>query len=452
MQTMTKSSAEMEIHEKDKQFEERGRQFFEDWEERFLAPYACKSRDMHHTRMNTEMEDAHRTAFQRDRDRIIYSNSFRNLSDKSQILVEHNSEHNRSRLTHTVEVVQVSKTIANAMGLNEDLTEAIALGHDLGHPPFGHTGEAVLDHLLSGEDTAEGTLKGENLGGFKHNYQSLRVVDQVEKKYGYDGLNLTAVVREGILKHTSTRSERYYYPDLNLRALNYDHLMALTLEGQVAAIADEIAQRTFDLEDALRAGYIRVNDVRELKLIQEVETKCSIRQILETNQDEYINLLISGLVRTLVSDVIQNTVRRIKDFCERKKRTQDFDEWLVIFSLDVNRKQNELDTFIQKELGNNFQVNRFNKKSEKVIRKLFKAYYSNPLQMNDRFLERYTSKKADPQFRLRKLPAKIVQDKIAEFQRDPLYARHIADYISSMSDSFAVQEYKAIYIPEASVI
>ncbi len=442
----------METTEKQKQFTERGRDFFEEWEEKFLAPYACKSRGMHGTRLNQEMEDAHRTAFQRDRDRIIYSNSFRNLSDKSQVLVEHNSEHNRSRLTHTVEVVQVSKTIANAMGLNEDLAEAIALGHDLGHPPFGHTGETVLDRLLNGEDTAEGTLQGENLGGFKHNYQSLRVVDFVEKKYGYDGLNLTAAVREGILKHTSTRNERYFYPEMNLTALNYDHFMALTLEGQVAAIADEIAQRTFDLEDALRANYIRVNDVRELKLIQEVENTCRIKDILSTNQEEYVNLLISGLVRVLVSDVIQNTIRRIEDFCSRKKRTHHFDEWLVIFSLEVNRRQNELDTFMQKELGNNFQVNRFNKKSEKVIRKLFKAYYTNPLQMNDRFLERYTARRVDPQFRLRKLPAKIVQEKINEFQKDPLYARHIADYIASMSDSFAVQEYKAIYIPEASVI
>lgn len=442
----------MEIAAQEKVFEERGRQFYEAWEEYYLAPYACKSKDMHKTRVNDEIEDVHRTAFQRDRDRIIYSNSFRNLSDKRQILVEHNSEHNRSRLTHTVEVVQVSKTIANAMGLNEDLTEAIALGHDLGHPPFGHTGEALLDLLLNGEDTAEGILTGEDLGGFKHNYQSLRVVDFIEKKYGYDGLNLTAAVREGILKHTSTRSERYYYPDVNLNALNYDHLMAMTLEGQVAAIADEIAQRTFDLEDALRANYIRVEEARELKLIQDVEAKCKIKDFLESKRDEYINLLISGLVRALVSDVIQNTVRRIKDFCERKNRTNNFDEWLVIFSLDVNRKQNELDTFIQKELGNNFQVNRVNKKSEKVIRKLFKAYYTNPLQMNDRFLERYTSRKVDLHFRLRKLPAKLVQEKIKEFQKDPLYARHIADYIASMSDSFSVQEYKAIYIPESSVI
>lgn len=442
----------MEIKAQEKMFEERGRQFFEDWEERFLAPHACKSKDMHKTRLNEEIEDAHRTAFQRDRDRIIYSNSFRNLSDKRQILVEHVSERNRSRLTHTVEVVQVSKAIANAMGLNEDLTEAIALGHDLGHPPFGHTGEALLDQLLNGEDTAEGTLSGENFGGFKHNYQSLRVVDFIEKKYGYDGLNLTAVVREGILKHTSTRNERYFYPDMNLNALNYDQFMAMTLEGQVAAIADEIAQRTFDLEDALRADYIKVNDARELKLIQDVETRCDIQQVLAVNEDEYINLLISGLVRILVADVIQNTMQRIKDFCERKKRTNNFDEWLVIFSLDINRKQNELETFIIKELGNNFQVNRVNKKSEKVIRKLFKAYYSNPLQMNDRFLERYTSRKVDPQFRLRKLPAKLVKEKIGEFQKDPLYARHIADYIASMSDSFAVQEYKAIYIPEASVL
>jgi len=433
-------------------FFDRGRDFVEDSEELYLAPYATKSKNMHKTRLYEEIEDIHRTAFQRDRDRIIYSNSFRNLSDKRQVLVERDSERNRSRLTHTVEVVQVSKTIATAMGLNHDLTEAIALGHDLGHPPFSHTGEALLDGILNGEDTCEGTLNGANLGGFKHNYQSLRVVDILEKKYGYEGLNLTAAVREGILKHTSTRCERYNYPDMNLSALHYDQFMSMTLEGQVAAIADEIAQRTFDLEDALRANYIDVKDIREVKIIQDVEVQGKLAALLETNRDTYINFLISGLVRLLVSDVIQNTVRRVEEFCSRKDRYHTFDEWLVIFSLDVNRKQNELDTFMQKELGNNFQINRVNKKSEKVLRKLFKAYYMNPLQMNDKFLERYTAKKIDRQFQLRKLPHKAVQDTIKEFQRDPLYARHIADYIASMSDSFAVQEYKAIYIPEASVL
>ncbi|NUM79866.1 dNTP triphosphohydrolase [bacterium] len=429
-------------------FIDRGRQFVEEWEEKYLAPYACKSKSRHHTRVFEEIDDAHRTAFQRDRDRIIYSNSFRNLSDKRQVLIERNSERNRSRLTNTVEVVQVSKAIAQAMGLNEDLTEAIALGHDLGHPPFGFMGEEVLDEILSGEDRVDNVLTGQDYGGFKHNYQSLRVVDKLEKKYGYEGLNLTAVVREGILKHTSTRCEKYNYPGTNLDGLHYEHLMSLTLEGQVAAIADQIAQRTYDLEDIVRANYISLKDLRGIKIIQEVEQEYKIEPLWNSNTDEYINLLVSGLVRMMVSDVIDNTIRRIEDFCRRKNRLSDFDEWLVIFSLEVNRKQKELDMFIQKELGNNFQVNRANSKSQKVVRKLFKAYYTNPLQMDDKFLGRYTSKKVDVQFDLRKLPTKLVREKIKEFQQDPLYARHIADYVASMTDSFAIQEYKAIYIPE----
>lgn len=436
------------VDKSDVGFFEREREYIEEWEEKYLAPYACRSRNQHTSRRNQEVEDVHRTAFQRDRDRIIYSNSFRNLSDKRQVLVEQHSEHNRSRLTHTVEVVQVSKTICKAMGLNEDLAEAIALGHDIGHPPFGHTGEAVLDRILNGEDDVEGTFTGRDFGGFKHNYQSLRVVDLIEKKYGYDGLNLTAVVREGILKHTSTRCERYTYPDMDLTELHGELLMPLTLEGQVAAIADEIAQRTFDLEDALKANYVALNDIRQLKLVQDVESICRLSDLLPNRPDEYINLLISGLVRVLVSDVIQNTIRRVSDFCERKKRRMEFDEWLVIFSLDVNRKQNELDSFLQRELGNNFDMNRVNKKSEKVIRKLFKAYYTNPLQMHDKFLERYTNRKEGMDFRLRKIPQKLVSEKVKVFQEDPLYVRHIADYIGSMTDSFAVQEYKAIYIPE----
>lgn len=428
----------------------RKRSYVEEWEEKFLAPYACKSRGHHSTRLYEELEDEHRTAFQRDRDRIIYSNAFRNLSDRRQILVERDSEHNRSRLTHTVEVVQVSKTIASAMGLNQDLTEAIALGHDLGQPPFADVGENLLNAFLNGTDTAEGVLPGLDWGGFKHNYQSLRVVDKLEKKYGYKGLNLTAVVREGILKHSSTRVEQYCYPDMMLDNLHYDFLMSLTLEGQVAAIADKIAQRTFDLEDALRAGYIATKDIRHLRIIRDIENTFNAETLFHDNPEEYQHLLISGLVRLLVHDVIHNTLRRIEDFCERKKRFDQFDEWLVIFSLEVNRKQNELDTFIQRELTNNFMINRVNKKSEKVVRKLFKAYFSNPLQMEDRFLDRYTETKLEPGITLRKLPPKIVQEKIREFQKDPLYARHIVDYIAMMSDSFAIEEYKAIYIPETT--
>ena len=426
---------------------ERKSSFVEEWEERYLAPYACKSKDLHKTRLYDETEDDHRTPFQRDRDRIIYSNSFRNLSDKRQILIEHDAEHNRSRLTHTVEVVQVSKTIARSMGLNEDLSEAIALGHDLGHPPFGHTGEHILNEILSGRNTVEGALTGENFGGFKHNYQSLRVVDKVEKKYGYDGLNLTAVVREGILKHTSTQCEKYKYPDLDLSSVHPEHLMSLTLEGQVAAIADEISQRTFDLEDAVRANYIELDAVREIKIIKHVEKLGRLAELRSKNSDEYLNFLISGLVRLLVNDVIGNTLKRIEEFCERKTRKRQFDEWLVIFSLEVNRMQNELDTFLYREMSNNFRVNRANSKCEKVLRKLFKAYYSNPLQMSDKFLKGYTSK-ISPDFNLRHLKPNLVKDKIAEFQRDPLFARHVADYIASMSDSYAIQEYKMIYIPE----
>lgn len=429
-------------------FFDRRRQHTENWEEQYLAPYACKSRGMHTSRLVEEIDDEHRTAFQRDRDRIIYSNSFRNLSDKRQVLVERDSERNRSRLTNTVEVVQVSKTIASAMGLNEDLTEAIALGHDLGHPPFSDVGEAVLDGILSGEDKLEGVLTGIDYGGFKHNYQSLRVVDFIEKKYDYDGLNLTSVVREGILKHTSTQAERFHDPNLDFSRVHVEHLMSLTLEGQVAAIADEIAQRTFDLEDALRADYIKLRDVRRVKLIQEVEKENRLAELCDQRPDEYINWLIAGLVRKLVGDVISNTLRRVEDFCARKNRRESFDEWLVIFSLDVNRKQNELDTFIQRELANNFFVNRANQRCGKVIRKLFKAYFVNPLQMNDKFLRRYTSRKKGPDFDLRKLPRKQVTECIAEFQKDAAFVRHIADYVASMSDSYSVQEYKMIYIPE----
>ncbi|MGH7449833.1 MAG: dGTP triphosphohydrolase, partial [bacterium] len=264
-----------------------------DWhniESHWLAPYACSSVGAHATRRFAENEHKYRTAFQRDRDRIIHSRAFRRLKHKRQVFLITEGDHFRTRLTHTLEVAQISRTMARALGLNEDLVEAIALGHDLGHTPFGHLGETVLNEILQGYDTLEGLLDPDlalqssegksGFGGFKHNYQSLRVVDVLEQKYEVAGLNLTAPVREGILKHTRLKRGQYEYPSFDVEALAFELDMATTLEGQIVAIADEVAQRTHDLEDGLRAGLVEVEEVRRLEIVQQVEARLPIAKLL----------------------------------------------------------------------------------------------------------------------------------------------------------------------------
>ncbi|RQV97711.1 dNTP triphosphohydrolase, partial [bacterium] len=259
------------------EFKIRDRKFYEELEDKYLAPYAARSKAAHQTRIHPEKEHPYRTAFQRDRDRIVHSRSFRRLKHKQQVFLISEGDHYRTRITHTMEVSQLSRTLAKALGLNEELVEAIALGHDLGHTPFGHIGEVVLNDILSGKDNLEGVLEGKNLGGFKHNYQGVRVVDLLEKKYEFDGLNLTSPVREGILKHTRLYRARYSYPNFYYDGLHFDLDNATTLEGQVVAISDEIAQRTHDLEDGVRAGLAELEQILELDIIKIVEQKYKLK-------------------------------------------------------------------------------------------------------------------------------------------------------------------------------
>jgi len=215
-------------------------------EQKFLAPYGVKSNQSRGRRYK-EREHSFRSLFQRDRDRIIHSTAFRRLEYKTQVFVNHEGDYYRTRLTHTIEVNQIARTIARALRLNEDLTEAIALAHDLGHTPFGHAGEKILSELMK------------DSGGFEHNRQGLRVVDKLEKKYRkFDGLNLTYEVREGIIKHHTP----YDLPEYQ----EFNPAEFPTLECQVVSLADEIAYTSHDLDDGLKAGLIGENDLREIKL------------------------------------------------------------------------------------------------------------------------------------------------------------------------------------------
>ncbi|MBN2010978.1 dNTP triphosphohydrolase [candidate division KSB1 bacterium] len=392
----------------------RDRIFLEQQEKLILAPYAVLSVDAHKTRRLQEPEHPYRTAIQRDRDRIIHSRAFRRLKHKRQVFLVSFGDHYRTRLTHTLEVSQISRTIAKALGLNEELTEAVALGHDLGHTPFGHAGEVVLNRILSGQDNLDGILTGENIGGFKHNYQSLRVVDQIEKEYFFDGLNLTAYVREGIIKHTRLKRASIQYPELELTGIYFELDNATHLEGQVVAISDEIAQRTHDLEDGIIAGLVNINRVLELPVIQYVKERITISTKLEKQSTAYRNSLINGLISVLIGDIIETSMKKIQAFYEKNNRLNYFDEEIVSFSEEINPLQIELDAFIHREIIRPSSSSQIIAADEDTIRNLFKSFYQKP-------------------------PAQIAGTLTMGYES---YVRSIADYIAGMTDHYAQTEIK----------
>jgi dGTPase len=395
-----------------------------DWqkfESQWLAPYACSSIGAQTTRRFAESAHEYRTAFQRDRDRIIHSRAFRRLKHKRQVFLITDGDHFRTRLTHTLEVAQISRTMARALGLNEDLVEAIALGHDLGHTPFGHLGETVLNEILQGRDALDGVLDGSSLGGFKHNYQSLRIVDVLEQKYEFSGLNLTAPVREGILKHTRLKRGQYQYPNFNVDALAFESDAATTIEGQIVAIADEVAQRTHDLEDGMRAGLAKVEQVRALEIVRGVEERLPITQLLphsptasaEDSDYVYRNELINGLINLLVSDIIQQTLLQIERFSGHWGRFSFFNEEVVRFSPKIDPLQKALNAFIYQQVILVPSVQRADTQVKDVLRTLFRLYYEDS----------------------RLLPGvELLHSPWAE------RPRQIADFIAGMTDHFALAE------------
>ena len=417
----------------------RTRSALEALERQTLSPFAAFSADAGKTRLIAEEEHAYRTTFQRDRDRIIHSRAFRRLKHKRQVFLVSYGDHYRTRLTHTIEVSQLSRTIARTLGLNEDLAEAIALGHDTGHTPFGHTGEVVLHRIMTGEDTLDGVFVIGNSGGYKHNYQSVRIVDANEKKYEFDGLNLTATVREGILKHTRLRRGHVNMPNFRYEGLEYDLDDAVTLERQIVAVCDEIAQRTHDLEDGLRARYVALERVRLLPLVQLVEKRRGLA--FERNADRFLyrNRLIRKLVDVLISDVIEQTAENMTAFQAQTGRTSYFDRRIVWFSDELDPLQAELDRFIMKEIIQVAVAERGDERAVLLIRTLFRHYLLHPNLL--------------PPYRLRKIVADdelpiLYEPKAAErpqlherLRRRADFARAVCDHVAGMTDHFAEAVY-----------
>ncbi len=434
-------------------FVRRRRQLQAD-EEKRLSLFAIRSSESTRRRPVEEDPADIRLEFQRDRDRILHARAFRRLKHKTQVFVPHVGDHPRTRLTHTLEVGQLARTIARSLGLNEDLAEAVAIGHDLGHTAFGHTGETVLDEILRGGNPEVKLPEAvvAEVGRFKHNYQSLRVVDLLERRYDSPGLNLTDQVREAILKHTTWKVDYHFpLPDREGLFLN----QPCHLEGQAVAIADEIAQQTHDLEDGLRARSVELETVEELTAARRViETIGSDRYYGERNWIRQ-NTLVRGLIRLFISDVVAASAERIRGFLEQHEIGDHADfvrlsravsQTAVWMSPEIADLFDELKSFIYARIINQGPVSRQDWRARKVLTALFGTYWTAPATLPDYLLRRAAEECALPY--LRDLPLKRIAGTVAErYHSSSGFARLIVDHLAGMSDRFALEEYRRLQLP-----
>jgi len=377
------------------------REEFESWEEKFLAPYALKS-SQSRGRQYSETKHPYRTDFQRDRDRIVHSTAFRRLEYKTQVFVNHEGDHYRTRLTHTLEVSIIARSLARNLGANEDLTEAIALAHDLGHTPFGHAGEEALDELLKEH------------GGFEHNSQCMRVVDLLERRYpGFPGLNLTYEVREGILRHHS-HYDNPRLPDEFRGDKNP------SLECQIVNIADEIAYNCHDVDDGLSSGVLNEDQLNEIDIWREQFTLVR-RDHPQLDEQMRRHVMVRYLINYLAGDLTQRTLSNIAHLKPgHPDDVRASEKFLVGFSETVTGQNSQLKLHLYKNMYRHFRMVRMSEKAGMIIRELYSAYMSN----------------------IDILPSHVK----ARFEIEP---RHVvvADYIAGMTDRFAASEYKKLVDP-----
>ncbi len=370
-----------------------------------LAPSAASNANTR-GRRHPEPAPAYRSEFQRDRDRIIHCAAFRRLEYKTQVFVNHEGDLFRTRLTHSIEVAQIGRSIARALGLNEDLTEAIALAHDLGHTPFGHTGQDALNDCMRDH------------GGFEHNLQSLRVVDLLEEKYAaFPGLNLSFETREGILKHCSLKNAAQL-GELGRRFLEKKQP---SLEAQIANLADEIAYNNHDVDDGLRSGLIGLDQLVETALFgghyREVE-----RAYPALTPRVRIHEIVRRMINHLVTDLIEHTRARIEATgVAGIDDVRACGQALAGHSQALCAQSQELKQFLRQRLYAHYRVRRMSQKAAGIVSELFQAFMDDP----------------------RLLPPQY-QDKIAE---PAAQARVIADYIAGMTDRYAIREHKRLFDP-----
>ncbi len=376
-------------------------------DEQWLAPYACRASSSR-GRDYDEPEAPGRNAFQRDRDRIIHSTAFRRLEYKTQVFVNHEGDHYRTRLTHSLEVAQIARSICRMLRLHEDLAEAVSLAHDLGHTPFGHSGQDALDAVMK------------PYGGFEHNRQSLRVVEKLERKYAaFPGLNLSYETREGIVKHHSPHD---IPKNQDLARFHLEE--QAPLEAQISNLADEIAYNNHDVDDGYRAGMLNLDQLMQVRLFrmhfEEVER-------LHPGADERlkVNETVRRMIHFLIMDAVEETRRRIEACGVASfEDVRACSEPLVGFSREVRHMNGEIKRFLFRNMYRHYRVVRMAAKAERVIREMFDAYMEAPEMLPP-----------GPQRRL----SEVGEGDLAA------RARVVADYIAGMTDRYALQEYARLF-------
>ncbi len=367
------------------------------YEQKILAPYAAfsfKTRGRHYP----QPPHPSRTPFQRDRDRVIHSAAFRRMEYKTQVFVNHEGDHYRTRLTHSIEVSQIARTVARALGLNEDLTEAISLVHDLGHTPFGHSGEDILNELM------------EDFGGFNHNRQSLRVVDILERRYPeHPGLNLTYEVREGIVKHES--GVEPIMPDI------FPSEESPTLEAALVDVADSIAYNSHDVDDGIRSELLDWNELSEVPFCRDAVTHTR-KEYPNISEDNLRYAVVRFLVDQQVSDLISNTLANIDKYdissLDDVRRCKDT---IIDFSPDIKNKRAALKMFLMQKMYRHPKIKDLASQARQVIISLFSAYKKDPQKLHGKY-----------KLRIGKEPLEII----------------ICDFIAGMTDRYAYKMFEGL--------
>lgn len=367
-----------------------------------LAPYAVRASESR-GRSYPEAPPKYRTAFQKDRDRVIHTSAFRRLEYKTQVFVNYEGDHYRTRLTHTLEVAQVAKSITRALGLNDDLAETVAFAHDLGHPPFGHAGERTLDRLAKDE------------GGFDHNKQSLRVVTELERRYpGFPGLNLTWETLEGIMKHETD----YDLPGVGAAS---GGAQQPSLEAQVVNLADELAYNAHDLEDGLRGGHLTPPQIATVPLIGSLMARLELDPQAFGSSERYV--LIRELLGLTIESAVLETDRRLTEHgVETLQDVRNAPSKLVCTAPELHAQLAELKSFLYENLYYHFRQIRMTKKADRVLEAIFCAYLETP---------------------------KMLPWELQRSAEEKGLVRTVTDYLAGMTDRYAGDEYRRLFDPQA---
>ena len=429
-------------------------------EEYVLSPLAQRDQQAIRVYNNTDIGE-YRNEFQRDRERVVNCKAFRRMVDKAQIFSAEKGDYYRTRMTHSLEVNQIAKAIAYALKLNLDLTEAIALGHDLGHTPFGHQGERTLNAILLGEEDVgivakKSMFEQKCFGGFKHNYQSARILTAIEEKYvEYPGLNVSIQVVEGVLKHTRIKPKevclndflsKEYIEKININ-MDSEIQVCSTLEGQVVAVADEIAQRGHDVDDALTSGVMTIEEFCDRlkvgkcsklseKIIKEIEIIKDTERLIADNQSLVISRIVTCIINYLVTTTIEYSLEQMQNYTGKEITLQNTEK-IVSFSPEVEKVNEYLERVVQKKVICNSEVARADYNASVIVKNLFEKYYSNPRLLHSgtihkMFIETIQHRNkavANSAINLNDGKIKLVNDEIKEMTKDEIDEEIISKYL-----------------------